>query len=294
MTNLDHNSNKRARLDNPLVLHDLVIRTICEFIQCNTTMHNLMRLNTRFYGIRDIFIGRLYLGMFKTDVVCDNKPYGWNKVYKLSVSGSTNITDTDIALLGNIRHLKLYYCGWQITDVSALHHVHDLSLITLPEVCDISSLTHVHTIYIQNCQQIRDLSALSRSHTVSLYHCHGFSDVSMLGNVYSLTIDECFNVTDVSMLGKVHSLELSKCLHITDVSALGSVHSLHIYMCNHISDVSALSTVVNSLYIKSCAGVSDCSTLGDIPHLKITRCGCSYIAKNWLFPPGLREWWKYD
>ena len=60
-------------------LHDLVIRTVAEYLVGagrNETLVDLQRVSTRFYGLRDIFIGQIALSDRTSIHAYIQKPYG--------------------------------------------------------------------------------------------------------------------------------------------------------------------------------------------------------------------------
>ena len=69
-------------------LHDLVIRTITEYLPCeNQTLVNLQSLNCRFYSLRDIFIRQLIIDITSPLFLSSSKPYGFLKVGHYSIRG---------------------------------------------------------------------------------------------------------------------------------------------------------------------------------------------------------------
>ena len=241
-------------------LHDLVIRTISEYLRIskylgannnhlifsNDALINLQRVNKRFYQLRDIFIGQIICDRYQSAYAYKNNPYGWNKVYHMSLC---NNLLQDVSQLGSIKSLCVSYCA-ELRDVSALRHVHKLTL-------DVSN--------------VRDFSMLGTVHTLVLDCCPFLYDVSPLWSVHSLTLANCSNVRDVSPLCKVHKLSLIDCCGISDFLALSGAHSLTIFACDNITDVSTLGGV-NSLVIQYCPNIRDISMLSNVPNLTVKCC----------------------
>jgi len=151
-------------------LHDLVIRTVAEYL-CgfNETLVNLQRVNTRFYSLCDIFIGRIWLSQSQSDYAIMNKPYGWNKVYSMLINGY---------------HYRNYrYVDWH-------------------------ALGSIHSLYIAECY-IPDLSILRRVHTLIFRNCGNIHDVSSLSSVKRLTFIGCFEITGTEALKSVPKLSIN-------------------------------------------------------------------------------------
>src|SRR3990172_12183056 len=105
-------------------LHDLVIRIVAEYLRKdNGTLAILQQVNTRFYGLRDIFISQLELHSTLSDYAYLYQPYGWNKVRKMIFNCYSRIND--VSQLGGLYELTFDHCH-QLTDVSALRKVHAL------------------------------------------------------------------------------------------------------------------------------------------------------------------------
>ena len=215
-------------------LHDLVIRTIAEFLpDDNITLAMLQRLNRRFYSLRDIFIEQLVLYYVLSTYATRHKPYGWNKV----------------------RSLRLGY-GEDIPDLSAINNVFSV-VIEGTQIDDLSALAggKLRYITLNCCNNILDVSPLSGFHSVSLSSCYHIYDVSPLRNVHSLSFS-FMNIRDISSLkgGRLYSICLHMCSEITDVSALKDVHTVTLALCASITDVSALKKVPK-LTISGCYNI---------------------------------------
>jgi hypothetical protein len=66
--------------------------------------------------------------------------------------------------------LNLSYCD-NVSDVSALGHVHTLNLRECPNVSDVSALSDVHTLSLSWCSNVLDFRVLSHVHTLHLSYC---------------------------------------------------------------------------------------------------------------------------
>ena len=154
-------------------LHDLVVRTVAEYLcGVNSTLAKLQRVSTRFYGLRDIFIGCLWLNQSLSDYAIRTKPYGWNKVYYM--------------------HLLDYTSG----------HYLDYPYI------DWSALGSIHSLYI-SASYIPDLSVLRRVHTLTFHNCGYIWDVSSLCSVKQLTFIGCYEITGTEALKMVPRLNIN-------------------------------------------------------------------------------------
>ena len=117
------------------------------------------------------------------------------KVYKLILGGAVDTaTYEGFKTLSNLYYLEIRNCT--ITDVSPLSNVHNLTLISCPNLTDVSSLSSVQKL--------------------SLYYCVGIIDVDKLRTVPDLTLDNCPLITDVSRLSSVPKLKIFNCTGITD------------------------------------------------------------------------------
>ncbi len=183
-------------------LHDLTIKTIAEYlVNNNEILHKLIRLNKRFYSIRLYFIKNMWFDDVQSHRLYKSRPEYWNYVHRLYFVGfETSLLDislltrlhtlsldqcnnmVNIASLGKIRYLKLYYCD-QIEDVSVLGTVYDLT------IC--------------NCKKVKDVSGLGSVHRLNLIYCDAIEDVSALGTVYNLSFNTCAGIKDISALDKV-------------------------------------------------------------------------------------------
>jgi hypothetical protein len=92
-------------------------------------------------------------------------------------------------LLLNLAH------SLELTDVSALGHVHTLKLVCF-NVSDASALGHVYMLDLSGCTNVSDVSALGHVHTLNLGWCDNVSDVRALGHVHTLSLRECCTVSD--------------------------------------------------------------------------------------------------
>jgi len=200
------------------LIHDLVIRTICQYL-CgnNKTLVNLQCLNKRFYSIRDIFIRQLCLSWNQSMYAIVDKSYGFNKVHSLWISVDYNTRE--------------------FSDVSQLSLIHTLTLRNFHLIIDVSPLKRVRDLTLQGCNNIIDVSSLSFVHKLSISNCYGICDVSALGTVYDLTLDFCPKINDVSALGTVHNLTIYYCNSIYDISALKNVPNLTISWCDNLDSV---------------------------------------------------------
>jgi len=90
------------------MIHDLIIRTIAEYIICdNTTLINLQCINQRFYSIRDMFIKQIVLTIEQSNYVIKHRPYGWNKVYLLILCDDDNNTASELGLVRHLIQLRI-------------------------------------------------------------------------------------------------------------------------------------------------------------------------------------------
>jgi len=241
-------------------LHDLVIRTIAEFIDdkwCdNRDLGNLIRLNKRFYAIRDMFYKLCKLNHYSSKYAYHNRPYNWNKVRQMMLF-SDGMTAFDFSELGSLH--TLYIQNDRVIDVSALGRVYFLTLHHCKALRNLTGLGKNHTVQLLNLPKIRDLSPLSNIHTLYLNLCHNITDVSSLRSLHTLTISNCHRVSDVSALSNVKRLTLDSLIYVTDVAALKTVRILTIRRCHGIIDISALKDVY-SLTVESCSCVNDYTT----------------------------------
>jgi len=195
-------------------LHDLVIRTIAEYlIDDNKTVVKLQRLNGRFYGLRDIFIKALRLSTTASNYACENKPYGWNKVYSMYILYWNQSIDLSFLTGCRLQSMRLSCCR-TISDVSALRNLRFLTIYICPCISDVSALGSLHYLRIATCVDIIDVSALGSVHTLILEGCHSIRDVSALWSVRNLTIQYCLGITDVSALKMVPKLIINECPNI--------------------------------------------------------------------------------
>ena len=112
-------------------LHDLVIRTILEYIRySDETAIRMIRLSRRFYELRDIFFGKISLSSQQSEDAYREKPFGWNKVY----------------------HMHLVAC----TNISELGGIHILLLSYLPPNLDLSPLKTVRRLILSKCYHLVD------------------------------------------------------------------------------------------------------------------------------------------
>jgi len=143
--------------DVSVPLHDLVIRTVAEYLSGdNETLVTLQRVCARFYGLRDIFIGQICLLHNQSRYAYDYQPYGWNKVH--SMYFWHNICINDVSALSGIRDLSFYDCP-NIRDISPLHHVHSLSINYCDRITDIdiSALRNIKHLFITGCKNVSNV-----------------------------------------------------------------------------------------------------------------------------------------
>jgi len=193
-------------------LHDLVIRIISEYLrenknnitpdlsfkiiaeyqrQNNIIFVNLLRLNSRFYGIRDIFIKEICLSENPSSYALDNKPYNWNKVRLINL---VNSKISDVSALRTCHSVELFSCHY-ISDVSPLGKCHSVSICCCFNIDNVSGLGKCRYVTLSFCNSIRDFSSLSTCHSLTIKYCHGLTDISALDNVPKLRIENCGNVT---------------------------------------------------------------------------------------------------
>lgn len=127
-------------------VHDLVIRKIAKYLEgCNTTLCRLMRVNKRFYGLRDIFIAQLELSRNGSDYAYHRKPYGWNKVSKMVFDALTKYFN--YSLLSSLKQLWLCDCI-DITDLMPFVNMHELYLVRCSSLVDLSPLAKSLTVIV--------------------------------------------------------------------------------------------------------------------------------------------------
>ena len=85
---------------------------------------------------------------------------------------------------------------------------HALTVLDSTDMTDVSALGHVHTLNVACCNDVTDVSALGHVHTLNVSYCKGVTDVSALGHVHKLNSSCCKGVKDVSALGHVHTLQV--------------------------------------------------------------------------------------
>jgi len=187
-------------------LHNIVIRIIAKYLTgSNRTLVHLRSLNTRFYGIHEIFVKRIKLNKNQSITAYQKKPNYWNKVFYMTFSERMTwllsptpypILDPkrigDLSALGGLRHLELHDCHY---------------------VTDVSPLARLHTIRMTNCPYVSDVSPLRNLHTLGILYCR-IIDVSALGQIRKLTIKGCLGITDISALKTVKKLKISDCPNI--------------------------------------------------------------------------------
>ncbi|RLO06041.1 hypothetical protein DYB28_004952 [Aphanomyces astaci] len=135
------------------------------------------------------------------------------------------------SLLQSIR-LQASTC---LQHVTALQHVHDVSLSLCVNLQDISPLAHANSVEISCCPQLQSVTALSWVPHVSLSRCADLVDVSGLTHNHVVRVSECYRVTQVSALReRCHTLDIARCFRITDADLLhqGSMHTVTLSGCN--------------------------------------------------------------
>ncbi|RHZ37088.1 hypothetical protein DYB31_007254 [Aphanomyces astaci] len=135
------------------------------------------------------------------------------------------------SLLQSIR-LQASTC---LQHVTALQHVHDVSLSLCVNLQDISPLAHANSVEISCCPQLQSVTALSWVPHVSLSRCADLVDVSGLTHNHVVRVSECYRVTQVSTLReRCHTVDIARCFRITDADLLhqGSMHTVTLSGCN--------------------------------------------------------------
>ncbi|RHZ20983.1 hypothetical protein DYB37_001444 [Aphanomyces astaci] len=135
------------------------------------------------------------------------------------------------SLLQSIR-LQASTC---LQHVTALQHVHDVSLSLCVNLQDVSPLAHANSVEISCCPQLQSVTALSWVPHVSLSRCADLVDVSGLTHNHVVRVSECYRVTQVSTLReRCHTVDIARCFRITDADLLGqgSMHTVTLSGCN--------------------------------------------------------------
>ena len=202
------------------MLHDLTIRTISKFLyKNNTTLVNLLRINIRFYGLRDIFIKNLYLDIEKSNYAYLSKPYGWNKVHHFTIK----------CKLGNGRSIfnkALNFTDFKYIDtLFFVHYKHNFNVVDLP---------NLRKAGFSNCQGLLDVSWLSKLKILLLWECDKVSDISPLSNVRNIHIKHCRLIRDIRALDKVLHLRLEG-LHLLHDLSIFKKKDQHIINCRQIN-----------------------------------------------------------
>ncbi|KAF0694742.1 Aste57867_14418 [Aphanomyces stellatus] len=141
------------------------------------------------------------------------------------------------SLLRSIR-LQASTC---LHDLSALRHVHEVSLSLCVNLQDISPLAEANTVEISCCPQIHAVAALAHVPTLSLSRCADLVDLTGLTHNTVVRISECYRVEQVAMLGHhCHTVDISRCYRVTDAALLatGHVHTVSLNGCN-VSEAAA-------------------------------------------------------
>ena len=186
-------------------LHDYIIRKITKFLlRENVIIISLISLNSRFYSIRDIFIGHIWLDCEKSRYARENKPYGWNKVYSLNL---TNIENKDINDLGQLHDVTLQYCPY-LTNVSGLKRLQSVEIQYAPWLKDISDLSHLKVLKLFVCDSVRDINVSRKLNTLVLSCCASIRNISTLINLKSLEIYSCPNIDVKPLLKHLQHLKI--------------------------------------------------------------------------------------
>jgi len=239
-------------------MHDLVIKTIAQyFIEKNWTLIALMRVNQRFYGLRDIFISKIMLNSGDPRSSFRSRPYYDKYDYAFGKCGWTKVYSVEYDRLGDIK-------------LSSFKNVHKVHLLSC-QISDTTIINNISTLWLECCN-ISDVSLFSKINTIHLTHCHDIRDFSPLGSVYKLTIGWCNGLKNVASLNTVHILALYHCQYMRsyDELGLGSIHKLTLDDCD-IEDVSPLK-YINTLILKNCIYLKDVSSLTGVKQLIIEDC----------------------
>lgn len=208
---------------------------------------------------------------------------------ELTRCSSFPIKGLSIPSFKGLRCLKLSSCS-NITEISCLVHLYDLSLCSLNSVLDISCLNHNHKITVINCANIRDYS---KSFKFSYFICieYGSSsyhalDSSRLIHARQLIVVNPVFPKDINILTTALSIRNLQSLTVTQFQysftlPKNSLKELNISRCGQFLSCMNIGTIrmvrLNDIPISSLEGlgesnqsieITDCLEIADFSWLK--------------------------
>lgn len=165
---------------------------------------------------------------------------------------------------------------YDITDLSFLHGIRNLTMINFANVVDLSPLKGISFLNISGCRQITDLTPLKGIYALDIGWCRDITDITPLKGIHTLNIFQCTGIESLEPLKGIRELCMQGCEQITDLySIASSLHTLDITFCSQFTDLSSLAyaSSLSKLILRYCH-ITDLSPLMDLPlqHLDINNC----------------------
>ena len=185
----------------------------------------------------------------------------------LSITALTHVHDLSLfAYLKAITIRTVLYM-----DVGVLRNLDSVSIEDGYKLKNVRFLQTVKHVHLQSLRDVPmdDIEALARVPDLSLITC-GIRDATPFANVPCLNLSSNRLLSNVEQLDRVHVLDLSYCTHLTDqnIAPLGTVHTLRLCRCN-VHDVSALGGV-HTLDLSQCPLMSNVRALGNVYDLNLS------------------------
>ncbi len=175
----------------------------------------------------------------------------------------------EIPFLPMLQELQLSNCI-NIKDFSNLSHLKRLELHDATQLTDITPLQNITDLSFINCPNIQNFSILSSKMQQTLFLSQtAITDVSFLRHIQ--TVDLCFidDLIDISPLHGIKALLIYGCSSIQDISCLGNHHKLTIADFHFIERGYECFRTVRHAEVLGC-DVPDLSVFQETKSLRIT------------------------
>ncbi len=200
----------------------------------------------------------------------ENKNRIWNMKNNLNNSESVaciEFTGVAIPPIPKVKELYLCKCE-QLTDVSNLRHLEQVTVKESSQLEDISPLSNIPKITFFNVDEASDFSIFNCNHQsyLEIINCKKLSNIDSFRMIRKLKLSNCPNITDVSCLYGIHDLTLWALPKVKDISGLGGHHRISL----GVGDVAGYECLYNIPHVSLSANLTDITMLRNAKTVQLT------------------------
>jgi hypothetical protein len=150
-----------------------------------------------------------------------------------------NISTASLRELREVPRLILSR-GMQVSDVSCLAAVIELSLYCCHLVERIDGLLHLEDLRINRCNKLSSVTNLPNLKWLTIRGCSCLETIANVDSLRGADIDSCDKFADVEGLKHAKYVGLPYCKGIVDVSALEKVEILNLDCCSNVTSIEGM------------------------------------------------------